>query len=148
MKSIKFRACDRKERRMERVISLAWDDNRDYPTFVETESCSYSLVGLQDIILMRYIGRKDKNNKEIYEEDIVKGYLKNGDEIIGIVRYNPKEATYYIEVIKIKFFGEDEYSIFCIPVYLYHIYNIEVIGNIYENPELLEEGKHESNNRI
>lgn len=81
-------------------------------------------------------GSKDKNGKKIFEGDIIK--YKNTDGIkfngvaltvIGKVVYNEKNASFAIS-------GKDEigakhYDYFPIK-------NIEVIGNIHDNPELLK----------
>ena len=81
---------------------------------------------IKDIILMQYTGLKDKNGTEIYEGDIVRE--KNADDE-GIV----------VEVVwqKGAFYGrENGFE----PEYLVDDFlEGEVIGNIYENPKLLEE---------
>lgn len=85
---------------------------------------------------IRCTGKKDKNGKLIFEEDIVKRIkLKNGNISIGKVIYCEDEARY-----KILISDNDKYSYkdYTKIVNLYDVaYHLEIIGNIYENPELL-----------
>lgn len=77
----------------------------------------------------QYTGLKDKNGKEIYEWDI----LKFSEVDTAIVEWNEKYAYFMIKPIQDYYFDSDvlghaiEYS------------KVEIIGNIYDNPELLEE---------
>lgn len=83
-------------------------------------------VSTEDIELMQYIGLKDKNNKEIYEEDIVKLRANHG---IGVIKYSDEWGAFIVEYIKprpLAVLGMNYYK-----------EDIEVLGNIYENPELL-----------
>ena len=103
MREIKFRAWDKKDG-MFNVITISFDDDLvEHPNGMMYENCK----------LMQYTGLKDKNNKEIYEGDIVKWY--NGIEEV--------------------FFGDGKFQA---GVYLLDEKEFEVIGNIYENPELLK----------
>ena len=71
---------------------------------------------------MQFTGLKDKNGKEIYEGDVV--------------RYSANKEEHISEVVYIEsFFGVEKHT-----GILSSFYPIEIIGNIYENPELL---KHE-----
>ena len=78
--------------------------------------------------LMQYTGLKDKNEKEIYEGDIVNILDENTNEDESyVVKYSDIDGRYELE-------GEG---------YILHFGNIfsyqcEIIGNIYDNPELLE----------
>lgn len=80
-------------------------------------------------VLMQCTGLKDKNGKLIYEGDVVKFSSLYGHAIFEI-KWNEEFATFGYEDKETDFseFGK--------------LYNdaayIEVIGNIYENPELLE----------
>lgn len=83
-------------------------------------------------ILMQYTGLKDKNEKEIYEGDIVQWFL-NEHVRTGIVNYISDAAGYDLKNFKNKWhIGVDFYR-----------GEFEIIGNIHENPELMKDSKDE-----
>ena len=87
----------------------------------------------KDLILMQYTGLKDSNGKEIYEGDIVKIEDYFGEDRIGKIIYDETWACYC-------FMQGDEKRHFKTSLDLEDYVNI-VIGNVYENPELLEKAK-------
>lgn len=93
--------------------------------------------------VMQYTGLKDKNRKEIFESDIVKCVDKNsGIEFIAIVEFgNPNgEYNWGWQLRHIK--GDKPNLDILLWVEMEDSgATCEVIGNIYENPELLNELK-------
>ncbi|PEA74649.1 YopX family protein [Bacillus wiedmannii] len=86
----------------------------------------------------QYIGLKDSNDKRIYEGDVVIWYnplVETSEKMTGVVVYDTKQATYKkcpINLYKANA-GNGGYT-----GYEFRWYdNVKVIGNIYENPELL-----------
>jgi len=112
MREIKFRAWDKDKKQMKYNLECIWCGLSERAGFV----------------YMQYIGLKDKNRREIYEGDIVKGAGKN--PIIYVVEWLDSYGGFA--------FVDKEKAI---PAYEFLVNFCEVIGNIYENPELLEEGK-------
>lgn len=72
----------------------------------------------------QYTGLTDKNGNKIFEGDIVKDEFA---QLLGVVKYSKKYMQFVVDDIND---GEQDYSEF--------INEVEVIGNIFDNPELLE----------
>lgn len=66
----------------------------------------------------------DKNGNKIFEGDIVKGYTVFGKVIEEVVTYSEDFTAFVVDYRP-----------------LGQIANLEKVGNIYDNPELLKEGK-------
>jgi len=121
MREIKFRA-KRKDTREWYYFTLEDFQDSGLSSYY-SDALDFSMFDKET--LGQYIF-KDKNGKEIYEGDIV--YFGGG---YGIVYYDEGKAAFYIEWFKQGKYTDME----CIIKYA------EVIGNKWENPELLEEEK-------
>ena len=128
MKTIKFRAWHKEIKEMFQVGQITlekgiWDYEPD-----DRKNIGVSIPYQPSFILMQYTGLHDKNGKEIYEGDIVK------------VR---KWSSFETEVVKFDkgcFYAGMHYgSSTRTTLKLIQPKMTEVIGNIYENKELLNE---------
>lgn len=145
MREIKFRAWDKKTKKMRAVNSIVFHyeeecfdfDNSRFPKVVNLwgkdiieDKAIVLHREIKDVELMQYTGLKDKNGKEIYEGDIVKcNYNYYGDKgtYIGKVIFREDTCMFLITDTKstnYEWWNEDKV----------------VIGNIFDNPELLEGG--------
>ena len=129
MRKIKFRAWDKENEKMMKVSSISLENKeiavKDFGT--------YHFFRIKDIELMQYIGLKDKNDKEIYEGDIVlvkPGWTSTWYKTI--VKF--KEGAFIASLID----GEDYIYIFNRG---FDSNDFEIIGNIYKNKNLLEENE-------
>ena len=100
----------------------------DCDTFITVPECHNSFMVVSDT-LGQYTGLKDKNGKRIFEGDVAK-VLQGKDKDIAYVGFEngafmlyPKTGNIYERTLW---------------EYWYNDWDVEVIGNITDNPELLE----------
>ena len=132
MREIKFRAWDKKHNRMKSVEELDFAYYATIPKapqgmitdiWLNGESKSYFP---SEIELLEYTGLKDKNDEEIYESDILTWPNAAIPDKEIVFFEDGAFCVHSLDGCK-HFLGKDKLNICC-----------EKIGNIYENPDLLE----------
>lgn len=130
MRELKFRAWDNEEKRW--LLGYEYKNLGGFSMFgecmlFEEWSAILNRFILQqkdrtpsDLKLMQYTGLKDKNGKEVYEGDI----LKTDSGLNQFVEYRNDMAMF---VCRFKNGASTNISV-----------QWEIIGNIYENPELIK----------
>ena len=121
MRPIKFRAWDKEDIQMRDVLAVNFYHR---VLSVEYEGDQFVQDGMNRFILMQSTGLLEKDGVEIYEGDIVAYIDKHGQKRIGKINY--ANAKYYIGNFETLGYAGKRYE-------------LEVIGNKYENPELLKE---------
>lgn len=142
-REIKFRAWDKDEKRMLEVYRIGFDgpiDGAQVYCYLDdrgakgSKECFYDGDGLT---LEQFTGLKDENGKDIYEGDILAWHsnIYRKQDWIGLVKY--RGAGFVVQESSRSFSTPDWLETACNK----DANIIEVVGNIHENPELLEAEK-------
>ena len=119
MEEIKIRVWDKEENRMISGDRFAFEEYAPLNDLFNNNSKRFDF--------MLYTGYKDINDVEIYEGDIVET-TRGLNHIIGAVIY--RKASWYIQ-------SKEGYNVRLISIF--STAENKIIGNMYENKELLEE---------
>lgn len=111
MRKIKFRAWDKNEKEMLDVECLK---NQAWNVMGNMMSINNS-----EWEFMQWTGLKDKNNKDLYENDIVKYKDTN-----WVIKWNESEAMFWLRASR------------CRAEYIDPM-DQEIVGNIYQDPNLI-----------
>ena len=112
---------------MRKLKFRVWWKDRSKPSFyTEYDLFDDTWTDEEYIAIEQYTGLKDKNGKEIYEGDIVVNTYYDDGEMYKILWVDDSVA-----------FGME--SLDDMELYKLPLESLEVIGNIHENPELLEQ---------
>lgn len=138
----KFRAWDKRRKEMWKVATLHIEDEYAdlFKTNIYEKPFDNPWAKFEDLIFLQSTGLKDKNGVEIFEGDVVVGqqHLTTDSstpfEIKGLVRYSKRNTMFYLDE---KSFGHDKFM----NSLGSSIYQFEVIGNVWEDGDLINDGK-------
>ena len=142
MREIKFRIFDKHKKHMHKLDSLFLDEKMFRVIDYKEEHDVFSYDTEYFSVPMQYTGLKDKKGVEIYEDDIVKTLQCVWDNdgksaIMQVVFINGHQHNGFVG----KIINNEKLGGVYIPPYSRIDSSYEVIGNIYENPELLKGAK-------
>ena len=124
MREIKFRAWDKENKTM--LLDIGIHINRMIFITRQGHDRPYT----DDFEIMQYTGLKDKNDKEIYEGDVCKRIWADDDYMIFKVCFSEGRFAEWWNGMDVGKIADGS---------VMRDGKVEVIGNIYENPELIKE---------
>lgn len=129
MKKNKFRVWVKKHKLMFDVTTICFD-LKEVVVEHDVNGIGYWTYSFDEVIIMQYIGSEDLNNKEVFEDDLIryKYYHEDGKKVEGIAKIYFDNGCYFLEDVKTK----HKY-----PMYLASL-SFEIKGNIYQNKDLLK----------
>lgn len=136
---LRFRVWDKKEKRFWPSDKVAIMNEERYflESWVTTDTTSYifSILDENRFIISQDTGLEDKNGKSIYTGDIIETGLEDEGFYHGVVCYPDDTGQVMVD------YGKQSYIGRWVMLRVW-LQNQKVIGNIWQNPELLE-GKND-----
>lgn len=129
----RFRAWHKTWEEIGKVKRIRFDDDGNVTKVSFVGKKFGANENIEEIELMQSTGLFDKNGKEIFEGDILR--VSDEHSWLEVVSYNQEKAMFVTEEIN------REFKVPETPLYdLFNtnIFKFEIIGNIYENKNLLE----------
>jgi len=125
MRTVKFRAWDKK------LKGFHYWDSKSQPE----NNIFWAMVKAENMPLTQYTGLKNKTKKEVYENDIIECSYDNGKAIVKYSEHFAKMSLFFFGNCRKDLKTKLGVGIFD---WIYPEMESVVIGNIYENPELLK----------
>ena len=127
MKEFKMKAWLKREKKIVAIIGI--DFNYEYIRYTEDSNLfneNYKTAEFKDIELLQFTGLKDNGGQELYEADVIK-FNDGIDDIYGLISYDDEDGAYRVSYENITEHLSEREGDF------------EIVGNIFENPQLHEQ---------
>ncbi|MGM9457819.1 hypothetical protein BKP38_03165 [Lacticaseibacillus rhamnosus] len=132
---IKFRAWDKKDKVMVDVASINFWPDGVLSVLEDVDDAEPQLADGYE--LMQYTGLKDKNGREIYESDILKVTGEDGESYVATVKWFGDEGYPAFDLAGIPASWSYDANALA-TIFQSGVETCEVIGNIFEDKQLLE----------
>lgn len=133
MRPIKFRAWDKRNKAY--IHDIQYSDGMGIDDPFE---CFGDALDNDDYVVEQYTGLKDQNGVEIYEDDLVKIIAADGDSFIAPIKYHVADDYPAFDVDEQYVPDSWCFQANALQTVMFDDSKIMVVGNVYENPELLE----------
>lgn len=124
----RFRAWDKEFKEMVQVDALVFDEQIIKATY---KNGNVVKEDLKNYVLMQSTGLRDKNDREIFDGDILK--VTNLASWLEVVSFNENKAMFVSKETKS---GVEETPLY--DLFNTDIFEVEIVGNIHTNPDLAE----------
>ena len=137
----KFRAWDSAKKEMFKDTFVITESGQVVVVEQEFVTSTPDYIFVEHLVIMQSTGLKDKNGKEIFEGDILK-VANNDSSWFEVVKYDHNKAMFISKEMNLK------YEVPETPLYdLFspYLFKVEVIGNIWEDGDLIDGKKANEN---
>lgn len=122
----KFRVYDKVKKCMSEVEAIVYTENKVYPFYSKVVR---RYIPFKECVLMQSTGLKDVNDEEIFEGDVLQTYDGELAKVVWNKELGCWEAEFLSEIVDLSEVADVKSN----------RSDCEIVGNIYENPEFLEE---------